>query len=96
MVTTSSGTVKQALQQQATKMGMSGIKAGATLTFAGASWQQMQGTMQQSGANLHGYCYWQRCMGVKLFMIVQQAPQNNYADWEKEFFVPLRNSFKFL
>jgi hypothetical protein len=95
MVTTSSGTVKQALQQQATKMGMSTIKAGATLTFARASWQQLQGTVQQSGASYTDTLL-ATLHGSQLFMIVQQAPQNNYADWEKEFFVPLRNSFKFL
>jgi hypothetical protein len=95
MVTTSSGTVTQALQQQATKMGMSAIKAGATLTFAGASWQQLQGTMQQSGASYTDSIV-ATIHGSQLFMIVQQAPQNNYADWEKEFFVPLRGSFKFL
>ena len=95
MVTTSSGTVMQALQQQATKMGMSAVKAGATLTFAGASWQQMQGTMQQSGASYTDTLL-ATMHGSQLFMIVQQAPQNNYADWEKEFFVPMRSSLKFL
>jgi hypothetical protein len=87
--------VKQALQQQATKMGMSTVKAGVTLTFAGASWQQLQGTVQQSGASYTDTLL-ATLHGGQLFMIVQQAPQNNYADWEKEFFVPLRSSFKFL
>lgn len=95
MVTTSGGTVKQALQQQATKMGMSGTKTGATLTFAGASWEQLQGTMQQSGASYTDAIV-ATVHGNQLYMIVQQAPQNNYADWEKEFFAPLRSSFKFL
>ncbi|MBA2391834.1 MAG: hypothetical protein H0V70_03725 [Ktedonobacteraceae bacterium] len=95
MVATSSGTVKQALQQQATKMGMSGTKTGATLTFAGASWEQLQGTMQQSGASYTDAIV-ATVHGNQLYMIVQQAPQNNYADWEKEFFAPLRSSFKFL
>ena len=95
MVTPSSGTVKQALQQQATKMGMSAVKAGSTFTFAGASWQQLQGTLQQSGASYTDTLL-ATMHGSQLFMIVQQAPQNNYADWEKEFFVPLRSSLKFL
>ena len=95
MVIASSGTVTQALQQQATKMGMSAMKAGATLTFAGASWQQMQGTMQQSGASYTDTLL-ATMHGSQFFMIVQQAPQNNYADWEKEFFVPMRSSLKFL
>ena len=95
IVTASSGTVTQALQQQATKMGMSSTKAGSALTFAGANWQQLQGTMQQSGASYTDTLL-ATTHGNQLFLIVQQAPQNNYADWEKEFFVPLRSSFKFL
>jgi hypothetical protein len=95
MVTPSSGTVKQALQQQATKMGMSAIKTGATLPFAGTNWQQLQGTMKLSGANYTDMIV-ATVHGSQLFMIVQQGPQNNYADWEQEFFAPLRDSFKFL
>lgn len=95
IVATASGDVKQALQQQATKMGMSGIKAVASLNFAEASWQQLQGTMQQSGASYTDTILATTHEG-KLFIIVQQAPQSNYTDWEKEFFQPLRNSFKFL
>ncbi|MBV9713392.1 MAG: hypothetical protein JO011_21015, partial [Ktedonobacteraceae bacterium] len=89
------GDVKQSLQQQAAKMGMSGTKAGAPLNFAGASWQQLQGSMQQSGANYTGTIL-ATLHGSQLYMIVQQAPQNDNADWEKEFFAPLRESFKFL
>ncbi len=95
MVASGSGTVKQALQQQATKVGMSGTKAGASLNFAGVSWQQLQGTMKQGGANYTDTIL-ATMQGGKLFMIVQQAPQNDYAEWEKEFFGPLRDSFKFL
>src|ERR1019366_5390845 len=51
IVTCSSGNIKQALQQQATKMGLSSIKATMALTFGGASWQQLRGTLQVSGAN---------------------------------------------
>ena len=94
IVATGSGDVKQALQQQGAKMGMSGTKTGTSLNFAGASWQQLQGTMQQSGASYNDTIL-ATTHGDKLFMIVQQAPQSNYADWEKEFFVPMRASFKF-
>ncbi len=95
IVVSGGGDAKQALQQQATKMGMSGTKAGVPLTFAGASWQQLQGTMQVSGAKYTDMLL-ATVHGDKLFLIVQQAPQNNYGDWDKEFFVPLRASFKFI
>ena len=95
IVTGSSGNIKQALQQQATKMGLSSIKATMALTFGGASWQQLRGTLQVSGANYTDMLL-ATSQGGKLFMIIQQAPQNNYADWDQEFFVPMRASFKFL
>ena len=95
MVASNGGNVKQVLQQQATKMGMSGKKVGATLNFAGENWQQLQGTLRVSGAS-YTDAILATAHGNQLFMMLQQAPQNNYADWEKEFFAPLRASFKFL
>jgi hypothetical protein len=83
------------LQQQATKMGLSSIKTAAVLNFGGVSWQQLRGTLQVSGANYTDTLL-ATSQGGKLFLMVQQAPQNNYADWDKEFFVPLRASFKFV
>ncbi len=87
--------VNQALQQQATKLGLSGTKAGATLTFAGTTWQQLQGSLQQSGAN-YTVTLLAAVHGSHLYTIVQQAPQSNYADWEQSFFSPLRGSLQFL
>ncbi len=89
------GDVNRALQQQATKLGLSGTKAGAALPFAGTTWQQLQGSLQQSGAN-YTVTLLAAVHRSHLFTIVQQAPQSNYADWEKEFFSPLRGTLKFL
>jgi hypothetical protein len=89
------GDVNQALQQQATKLGLSGTKAGTALTFAGTTWQQSQGNLQQSGAN-YTVTLLAAVHGSHLYTIVQQAPQSNYADWEKAFFSPLRGSLQFL
>ena len=92
---TNAGDVNTALQQQATKLGLSGTKAGAALSFAGTTWQQSQGTLQQSGAN-YTVTLLAAMHGSHLYTIVQQAPQSNYADWEQAFFSPLRGSLKFL
>jgi hypothetical protein len=89
------GDVNAALQQQATKLGLSGTKAGAALSFAGTTWQQSQGNLQQSGAN-YTVTLLAAVHGSHLYTIVQQAPQSNYADWEQAFFSPLRGSLKFL
>ncbi|HEV2661491.1 MAG TPA: hypothetical protein VGU68_12865, partial [Ktedonobacteraceae bacterium] len=89
------GDVNAALQQQATKLGLSGTKAGAALTFAGTTWQQSQGNLQQSGAN-YTVTLLAAVHGSHLYTIVQQAPQSNYADWEQAFFAPMRSSLKFL
>jgi hypothetical protein len=95
IIVAANGNAQQALQQQATKMGMSGKKTETALNFASASWQQLQGTLQVSGASFTDTLL-ATSHGGQLFIIVQQAPQNDYADWEKEFFAPLRSSFKFL
>ncbi|MDQ2887020.1 MAG: hypothetical protein M3Y39_13165 [Chloroflexota bacterium] len=95
IIVADAGDVNAALQQQATKLGLSGTKAGAALSFAGTTWQQSQGNLQQSGAN-YTVTLLAAVHGSHLYTIVQQAPQSNYADWEQTFFSPLRSSLKFL
>ena len=95
IIVANAGDVNAALQQQATKLGLSGTKAGAALSFAGTTWQQSQGNLQQSGAN-YTVTLLAAVHGSHLYTIVQQAPQSNYADWEQAFFSPLRGSLKFL
>jgi hypothetical protein len=95
IIVANAGDVNAALQQQATKLGLSGTKAGTALSFAGTTWQQSQGNLQQSGAN-YTVTLLAAVHGSHLYTIVQQAPQSNYADWEQAFFSPLRGSLKFL
>ncbi len=95
IIVANAGDVNAALQQQATQLGLSGTKTGAALSFAGTTWQQSQGNLQQSGAN-YTVTLLAAVHGSHLYTIVQQAPQSNYADWEQAFFAPLRGSLKFL
>lgn len=83
------------LQQEATQLGITGVKPEPTLSFAGATWQQMQGSVQQRGAN-----YTETLLATvhnnRLYTIMQLAPQATYADEETAVFSSTRSSFQFL
>ena len=83
------------LQQQATKSGMTAIKTLGTASFAGATWQQLQGNIQQDGVNYTAYMF-ATAHGNQMYMLMQMAPQNVYADEENVVFSAMRNSFAFL
>jgi hypothetical protein len=83
----------QYLEQQAKEQGMTAMKS-ATVSFAGASWQQLQGGMQQLGANYTATML-ATIHGKHLFTIIQAAPQNTYQDEERVVFAPMRRSFSF-
>ena len=92
---TSTNDLTQALQQQAAQAAMAGGKVGTPLSFAGASWQQIQGTVQQSGANYTEVIF-VTIHGNHLFKIAQLAPLSTYASEESLCFAPMRASFHFL
>ncbi len=85
----------QYLLKQAAQLGFTGSKPGPPLSFAGSTWQQTQGTVQQAGAN-----YTETLLvtthGSSLVSIVQQAPQVIYAEEEQAVFAGVRSSFQFL
>ncbi len=83
------------VQQQATKSGMIAIKPLGTTTFAGLVWQQVQGNLQQDGAN-YTTTMLATVHGNHMYVLTQMAPQNVYADEESVVFSAIRNSFKFL
>ncbi|MBA2287464.1 MAG: zinc-ribbon domain-containing protein, partial [Ktedonobacteraceae bacterium] len=68
----------QYMQKEATGLGMTGLKPGAPVSFAGASWQQVQGTVQQKGAT-YSETLLVTMHGNHLFTIMQLAPQSVYA-----------------
>ncbi len=83
------------VQQQATKSGMTAIKPLGTTAFAGLSWQEVQGNVQQDGAN-YTTTMLATVHGTHMYVLTQMAPQNVYADEESVVFSAMRNSFKFL
>ncbi len=92
---TVSGDAAQYAQQQATKSGMTAIKSLGTLTFGGATWQQVQGNTQQDGVN-YATTMLVTVHGNRTYVLTQMAPQNVYADEESVVFSPIRASLKFL
>ena len=83
------------VQQQATKNGMTAIKPLETRSFAGVSWQQIQGNMQQDGAN-YTTTMLATMHGNRMYVLTQMAPQNVYTDEDSVVFSAMRNSFTFL
>ncbi len=83
------------VQQQATKSGMTAIKSLGSVAFAGLSWQEVQGNLQQDGAN-YTTTMLTTVHGSHMYVLTQMAPQNVYADEESVVFSAMRNSFKFL
>jgi hypothetical protein len=83
------------LQQQATKSGMTAMKTLGTASFGGATWQQVQGNIQQGGVNYTTYMF-ATVHGNQMYLLTQMAPQNVYADEESVVFSAIRSSFAFL
>lgn len=92
---TTSGDAAAYVQQQATKSGMTAVKSLGAVSFAGTSWQQVQGNMQQDGVNYTMHMF-ATLHANRMYVLTQMAPQNVYADEESVVFSPIRNSFAFM
>ncbi len=85
------GDLNQYMQQQVALLAMTGVKSSTPVTFAGASWQQIQGTIQQSGANYTATLF-ATMHGGHIVTLLQQAQQTIYPEEETIVFAPLRAS----
>jgi hypothetical protein len=88
-------TITASLQKQSAQLGMSGVKSVAPLSFAGASWQGLQGTVQQSGAS-YTCTIFATTHANHLVMLTQMAPQSVYDQEESVIFSALRQSLRFV
>jgi hypothetical protein len=88
----------QGLSHYITKMesslGMTGQKNLAPLTFAGATWQQIQGSEQLSGASYTATLL-VTDHGAHYYSILQLAPSSTYPLEEQLVFSKMRSSFQF-
>jgi len=95
IVATGSQSIDQYMSKTASSLGITGTKTQSVLSFARASWQQIQGNVQQSGAiytatllvTMHGEHY---------YTILQLAPSTTYALEDQLVFSKMRSSFQFL
>ncbi|MEO7019992.1 MAG: hypothetical protein ABI234_07580 [Ktedonobacteraceae bacterium] len=94
-VTASGSTLDQFLSQQETQLGITGQKAGSAVTFAGESWQQVQGSVVQSGATYTITLYGTQHSGHFYALTCLTLP-NVYPQMEHDNFALLRASFLFL
>lgn len=85
----------QYLQQQATKQGMTGGKAGPELTFGGATWQQWQGTVVINGASYSEHLL-VTMHNQRTVLVMQLAPATVYPQYDQVTFAPMRTSWQFL
>ena len=84
----------QYMSKTVNSQGITGQRTLPDASFAGASWQQVQGNVQESGANytatvfvtMHGQYY---------YSIVQLAPSTTYLLEEQLVFSKIRSSFQF-
>lgn len=95
LVAAVNGNPGQYLSKEAAQLGMTSVKQGKTLSFAGTSWQQVQGSVQVAGANYTAVLF-AAVRGNHIYTIIQMAPQGTYADEEQVIFSSMRASFRFL
>jgi hypothetical protein len=82
------------LQKKSAQLGLSGVKSVAALSFAGASWQGVQGTVLQGGAKYTCTIFATTHAG-HLVMLTQLAPQSIYNEEDSAVFSALRQSLRF-
>ena len=95
VVATGGQSMNQYISKVAGSIGMTGQKTEASLSFAGASWQQAQGNVQQSGASYTATLL-VTMHGGRYYAIVQLAPSSTYIHEDQLVFSTMRSSFRFL
>lgn len=87
--------IDQYIKKEESQLGMTTPKSQAPLTFAGATWQQVQGTVLLSGAT-----YTETLLvtthGNHFYALVQMAPAPTYTGADHLFFATMRSSMQFL
>jgi hypothetical protein len=95
VVATGGQSINQYISQVAGSLGMTGQKTEASLSFAGALWQQAQGNVQQSGASYTATLLVTVHDG-RYYTILQLAPSTTYIHEDQLVFSTMRSSFQFL
>ena len=86
--------MNQYLTKTVNSLAMTGQKKQADLSFAGTTWQQIQGSVQRSGANYTSSLLITMHRG-RYYTILQLAPTSTYPLEEQLVFSKMRSSFQF-
>jgi hypothetical protein len=95
MVSPANGDPSLYLQQQASHLGLTGQKAGPDLTFAGTSWHQLQGTVQQNGVT-YSETVFVAAHNQHFLTLTFLFPQPDYAQEDHLIFSQIRSTIQFL
>lgn len=95
-ITPSSGqTLEQYLSAIVDQEGITGQSTAPRVSFAGATWEQLHGTVTQSGATYTIVVYTAQ-HNDRYYALAMMAPPTVYEQMEQDNFTHLRNSFLFL
>ena len=83
------------LQQEASQLAMTGLKPLTAQTFAGISWQELQGNTLIKGAS-YTETLFASVHQQNMYTIMQLAPQTTYAQEEQYIFSAIRSSLQFV
>ena len=87
--------IDQYISKQVALLGMTGQKTGTSLSFAGVSWQQVQGSVLQSGAS-YTAALLVTTHGGRYYAIIQLAPSTTFTQEDHLVFSNIRSSFQFI
>ncbi|HKF36624.1 MAG TPA: hypothetical protein VKB35_06940, partial [Ktedonobacteraceae bacterium] len=91
---TNGQSIDQYISKQVASLGMTGQKTGTSLSFAGVSWQQVQGSVLQSGASYTAVLL-VTTHSDRYYAIIQLAPSTTFAQEDQLVFSGIRSSFQF-
>lgn len=95
VATDANGSIDQYIKKEATQLGMTGQANQSSLTFAGASWPQIKGSVVQNGAT-YTMSLLATAHNNRFYAFVQMAPPAAYNGEERLVFSHMRSSFQFL
>jgi hypothetical protein len=88
------GSIAQYVKKEAAQLGITGQTNPPSLTFAGASWQQVKGSLVQNGATYSAILLVTEHKN-RFYTIMQLAPPAAYNGEEQLVFSHIRSSFQF-
>ncbi len=86
--------IAQFLQQRASQLGMTNITTGPSRSFAGTSWQQVQGKLSQEGVS-YSITMLATMHDNRLYLLTQTSPQSTYNDEDVLIFSVMRAGLHF-